>query len=118
MVFLAQTASAQTYTEENKTLERKQWTPEFTARYEMGLFTAGVAGTVGVRIDDKRTLGIIGWKGYSHMDAVRPVYEPGEFYPYLVWQPGFRIRFWKNIHIFTGLTVSYSNLGLHLGIGF
>lgn len=178
VVFLAQTASAQTYTEENKTLGsewkyafssegRKQWSPEFTARYEMGLFTAGVAGTVGVRIDDKRTLGIIGWKGYSHMDAVpgdmyeiagglcfrryfplgrrgifafysdieagagycqsisgnfsedvRPVYEPGEFYPYLVWQPGFRIRFWKNIHIFTGLTVSYSNLGLHLGIGF
>lgn len=78
----------------------------------MGLFTAGAAVSAGVRIDDKRTLGIIGWKGDSHMDAV-----PGDMYK-MAGGLCFRIRFWKNIHIFTGLTVTYDNLGLHLGIGF
>lgn len=35
------------------------------------------------------------------------------------WQPGIRIRFWNNIHLFLGPSIStYSWLGLHLGVGF
>ncbi|MGN0195121.1 MAG: hypothetical protein ACI4AE_01530 [Candidatus Cryptobacteroides sp.] len=34
------------------------------------------------------------------------------------WQPGIRIRFYKNLHLFIGPTIATSCLGLHLGIGF
>lgn len=34
------------------------------------------------------------------------------------WQPGIRVRFYKNIHLFLGPTIATECLGLHLGIGF
>lgn len=33
-------------------------------------------------------------------------------------QPGIRVRFWKNLHLFLGPTVSTNTVGLHLGVGF
>lgn len=34
------------------------------------------------------------------------------------WQPGIRVRFYKNIHIFFGPLLSSDSIGLHWGIGF
>ena len=34
------------------------------------------------------------------------------------WQPGIRVRCYKNLHIFLGPTIATDCLGLHLGIGF
>ncbi len=34
------------------------------------------------------------------------------------WQPGIRVRFYKNLHLFLGPTIATDCLGLHLGIGF
>ena len=34
------------------------------------------------------------------------------------WQPGFRVRCYKNLHLFLGPTIATDCLGLHLGIGF
>ncbi len=34
------------------------------------------------------------------------------------WQPGIRVRFYKNIHLFLGPTIATECFGLHLGIGF
>ena len=34
------------------------------------------------------------------------------------WQPGIRVRCYKNLHIFLGPTLATDCLGLHLGIGF
>ena len=34
------------------------------------------------------------------------------------WQPGLRIRFYKNIHVFFGPLLASDSIGLHFGIGF
>lgn len=34
------------------------------------------------------------------------------------WQPGIRVRCYKNLHIFLGPTIATNCLGFHLGIGF
>lgn len=34
------------------------------------------------------------------------------------WQPGIRIRCYKNLHLFLGPTIATDCMGLHLGIGF
>lgn len=34
------------------------------------------------------------------------------------WQPGIRVRCYKNLHIFLGPTIATDCLGIHLGIGF
>lgn len=34
------------------------------------------------------------------------------------WQPGIRFRFWKNLHLFLGPTISTNTIGIHLGVGF
>ena len=44
--------------------------------------------------------------------------EKGEICLALAWQPGIRLRFWRNTHIFLGPTISSYTLGLHLGFGF
>ena len=33
------------------------------------------------------------------------------------WQPGVRFRFWKNLHLFHGPTISTNTIGIHLGVG-
>lgn len=44
----------------------------------------------------------------------------GDVVPLLAFEPGLRIRFYKNIHIFLGPTFStqYQWFGIHAGIGF
>ena len=178
ILFAGQLAAAQGASDDEKTWGqewkyafssegRKDWHPEFTVRYNNGLFVGGIAVSAGVRIDDKRTMGIMGGKADAYMDAVpgdmyeaigglsfrryfhlgkkqifsfysdlavgagycyaisgnfsddvRPVYEQGEFFPFVIWQPGIRIRFWRNVHFFLGGTFSVNSLGVHLGIGF
>ena len=34
------------------------------------------------------------------------------------WQPGIRVRCYKNLHVFLGPTIATDCLGIHLGIGF
>ena len=44
--------------------------------------------------------------------------NPGDVKFLAMWQPGIKIRLYKNIHIFTGPMISTKSMGLHLGIGF
>lgn len=48
---------------------RQNWKPEFTARLYAGFVTEGLAITGGVRIDDKRTFGLMVWQGKTWIDA-------------------------------------------------
>ena len=54
---------------------RRAWKPEFTVRTYAGFFTGGPAITGGIRIDDKRTLGLMLWQGRTYIDAA-----PGSIY--------------------------------------
>ncbi len=153
---------------------RQAWKPEFTARVYAGFVTEGPAVTGGVRIDDKRTLGLMVWEGDTRIDAapasvhsistgmymrryfhlgkkdIVALYSDfaiGTGYIYRIdggymtnvetgetvrtydqnsegdilfaatWQPGIRFRFWKNLHLFLGLTISTNTIGIHLGVG-
>lgn len=153
---------------------RQAWKPEFTARVYGGFVTGGPAVTGGVRIDDKRTFGLMVWQGETWIDAApASVYSIstglymrryfhlgkkdavalysdvaiGAGYVYKVnggyrinvetgetvkiidygkgdvlcaatWQPGVRFRFWRNLHLFLGPTLSTNTVGLLLGVGF
>ena len=153
---------------------RKAWKPEFSARLYAGFVTEGPAITGGVRIDDKRALGLMVWQGKTHIDAapadiysvsgglymrryfhlgqkdivalysdfaigagyvykidggymhntetgetVRTTdYEKGQVLFAATLQPGVRFRFWRNLHLFLGPTISTNTVGLHLGVGF
>jgi len=153
---------------------RQAWKPEFTARVYGGFVTGGPAVTGGVRIDDKRTFGLMVWQGETWIDAapasvysistglymrryfhlgkkdVIALYSDvaiGAGYVYKVnggyrinvetgetvkiidygkgdvlfattWQLGVRFRFWRNLHLFLGPTLSTNTVGLHLGVGF
>ena len=44
--------------------------------------------------------------------------EPGNVGLVLGLQPGFRVRLYRNLHIFLGPSIASDCLGLHLGIGF
>lgn len=79
-------ASAQTMAEDIKTWVedwkytfspegRKTWRPEFTARVYMELNSKGPAITGGVRINNKRTLGLMVWQDEIYIDAA-----PGHFW--------------------------------------
>lgn len=178
-------ASAQTMADDMKTWAdgwkyafsaegRKAWEPEFTARLYAGFVTEGPAVTAGVRIDDKRTMGLMVWQGKTYIDAApadiysvsaglymrryfhigkkgivalysdfavgagyiykvdgkywvntetgektERVYEtPGDVEFAATWQPGIRFRFWRNVHLFLGPTISTNTVGFHLGVGF
>lgn len=142
----------------------KQWKPEFTVRSYAGIYTGGCELTGGVKIDNKRTLGLM--LGYEslYVDAapgdVRAIgtaaffrryihlgkkerfslysdlylgaswifkatgnteqlnSKPGEVYFLIGWQPGIRLRIYRNFQIFLGPTISTYTMGLHLGLGF
>jgi len=178
-------ASAQTMADDTKTWAdgwkyafsaegRKAWKPEFTARLYAGFVTEGPAVTAGVRIDDKRTMGLMVWQGNTYIDAAPAdiysvsaglymrryfhigkkgivalysdfavgagyIYKvdgkywvntetgektkrvdetPGDVEFAATWQPGIRFRFWRNVHLFLGPTISTNTVGLHLGVGF
>ena len=153
---------------------RQNWKPEFTARLFAGFVTEGAAVTGGVRIDDKRTIGLMVWQGKTWIDAAPASvysistglymrryfhfgqkdivalycdfavgagyvykmdggymtnaetgesvkttdYNKGDVLFAATLQPGVRFRFWKNLHLFLGPTVSTNTVGLHLGVGF
>ena len=153
---------------------RQNWKPEFTARYYAGFFTEGPAITGGVRVDDKRTFGLMVWQGRTYIDAApadvyslsaglymrryfhlgqkdivalyidfavgagyvykmdggymvnletgetvkTTDYDKGDVLFAATFQPGVRFRFWKNLHLFLGPTISTNTVGLHLGLGF
>ena len=50
---------------------------------------------------------------FNQIDA-----EEGDVIPFVGIHPGFRVRLYKNLHIFLGPTIGTDCLGLHLGIGF
>jgi len=153
---------------------RQAWKPEFTARLYAGFVTEGPAISGGVRIDNKRTFGLMAWLGDTYIDAApaniqtvslglymrryfhlgkkdivalysdfavgagyvysvdgkywinyntgekieRVPDNPGDIVFSATWQPGIRFRFWRNLHLFLGPTISTDTIGLHLGVGF
>lgn len=141
---------------------RKNWSSEYTLRYRVGLFTDGPMFTGGIRVDEKRTIGLfcgleetwddatpanmysarlgVTFRRYWHLGkrktfAFYSDLYAGAGYIYKVtspeaytdkgdvlfvggWQPGIRVRCYKNLHIFLGPTIATDCLGLHLGIGF
>ena len=170
-------AQAQSIKESFSVEGRENWKPEVTVRGNVGIYAAGFAVTGGVRIDEKRTLGLMVGKtenvytitpGYTDVNGfsaalygrrylhlgerkicsfysdlalgaavvtgmegaywVDPVdgttkmddidVERGDVQFYLSWQPGMRVRFYKNIHLFLGPTFSSHCMGVHLGLGF
>jgi len=54
---------------------RQNWKPEFTLRYSAELLKAGPMATAGVRVDNKRTLGVFVGQGDIYIDAA-----PGDIY--------------------------------------
>jgi len=174
MLLPAMSMKSQTWKESFSYEGRKAWKPEFTVRCYAGFVTEGPSITGGIRIDDKRTLGLMLSQGNTYIDAapgnilsvsaglymrryfhlgskdivafysdlsvgagyvyeVRGKYwtnyETGEKYERIddsqgdilfvaAWQPGVRFRFWRNLHLFLGPTISTNTIGLHLGIGF
>ena len=177
VLLMASSLSAQSIKESFSAEGRENWKPEVTVRGNLGIYAGGFAVTGGVRIDEKRTLGLMVGKnvnvytvrhGYADVNSfsaalygrrylhlgerkifsfysdlalgaavvtgmegaywVNPVdgttkkddidVEKGDVQPYFSWQPGMRVRFYKNIHLFLGPTLSSHCLGVHLGFGF
>lgn len=156
---------------------RKNWESEVTVRGNLGIYAGGFAVTGGVRIDEKRTLGLMVGKnvnvytitpGYTDVNSfnaalygrryfhlgerkrfslysdlalgaavvtdIEGAYwvdsvdgttkiddisvDKGDVQFYFSWQPGVRVRFFDNAHLFLGPTLSTHCLGVHLGLGF
>lgn len=177
MAFSLTSVQAQSIKESFSDEGRKNWKSEVTVRGNLGIYAGGFAVTGGVRIDEKRTLGLMVGKnvnvytvrhGYTDVNSfsaalygrryfhlgerkifsfysdlalgaafvtdlegaywVDPVdgatkkedisVDKGDVQFYLSWQPGVRVRFFDNVHLFLGPTLSSHCLGVHLGIGF
>lgn len=177
MLMVSSSLSAQSLKESFSVEGRKNWKPEFTVRGNLGIYAGGFAVTGGVRIDEKRTLGLMVGKnvnvytvmhGYTDVNSfsaalygrrylhlgerkifsfysdlalgaafvtdlegaywVDPVdgttkkedisVDKGDVQLYVSFQPGMRVRFYKNIHLFLGPTLSSHCLGVHFGFGF
>ena len=174
LLFASPTLSAQSLKESFSEEGRENWKPEFTLRGNMGIFTAGITATGGVRIDENRTLGLmlgghevfynaepatveyistcLYFRRYFHLGKRQRaafysdfsigagwIYEveqsywidpttgtsnkgiddkPGDVYPIISWQPGVRVRYFKNVHLFFGPTLATNCMGVHLGLGF
>lgn len=143
---------------------RKAWKPEITLRIYAGLPTEGTAATAGIKIDSKRTIGLMAWQGRTYSDANpsdtfwisvglykrryfpitsrdivafysdialgagyvyrvdgfvdREDYQSGDVFFSGTWQPGIRVRIWRNTQLFLGLALANTTMGLHLGVGF
>ena len=177
MAFSLTSVQAQSIKESFSAEGRENWKSEVTVRGNLGIYAGGFAVTGGVRIDEKRTLGLMAGKnvnvytvthGYTDVNSfsaalygrryfhlgerkifsfysdlalgaafvtdlegaywVDPVdgatkkedisVDKGDVQFYLSWQPGVRVRFFDNVHLFLGPTLSSHCLGVHLGIGF
>ena len=51
-------------------------------------------------------------------DIYRISEEVGDMLFEVLWQPGIRVRFYKNIHMFFGPTLATDCIGIHFGVGF
>ena len=177
LLLASSSLSAQGIKESFSAEGRENWESEFTVRGNLGIYAGGFAVTGGVRIDEKRTLGLMAGKnvnvytvthGYTDVNSfsaalygrryfhlgerkifsfytdfafgsafvtdlegaywVDPVdgttkkedisVDKGDVQFYISLQPGMRVRFYKNLHLFLGPTLSSHCLGVHLGIGF
>ena len=177
MLMASSSLSAQSLKESFSAQGRENWESEFTVRGNLGIYAGGFAVTGGVRIDEKRTLGLMVGKnvnvytiehGYANINSVsaalygrrylhlgeRKIFslysdlalgaavvtgmegaywvapvdgttkkddidvERGDVQFYVSFQPGMRVRFYKNLHLFLGPTLSTHCLGIHLGFGF
>ncbi|MBQ5887666.1 MAG: hypothetical protein IIW77_00140 [Bacteroidaceae bacterium] len=57
--------------------------------------------------------------GYVYkVDGAADYYKTGDCGFVFGLEPGFRVRLYRNLHLFLGPTISIHNFGLHLGIGF
>lgn len=54
---------------------------------------------------------------HSAMPDAKSSAQPGQFKPWVCFEPGVRIRLWHNLQIFAGPSLSPECLGLHVGIG-
>lgn len=177
LLMASSSLSAQSLKESFSAEGRENWKPELTVRGNVGIYASGFTVTGGVRIDEKRTLGLMVGEnvnvytvkhGYVDVNSfgtalygrmcfylgeqkifslysdlalgatvvtdvegaywIDPVdgnrkkddisVDKGDVQFYLFWQPGVKIRFYKNIHLFLGPTLSTHCLGVHVGIGF
>lgn len=50
-------------------------------------------------------------------DGTPIIAEPGEVIPIFGLQPGFRIRCYRNLHLFFGPSIATDCIGVHIGIG-
>ena len=61
----------------------------------------------------------IGWVNKIDGDIYNRISEKvGDILFEVLWQPGVRVRFYKNIHMFFGPTLATDCIGVHWGIGF
>ena len=61
----------------------------------------------------------IGWVNKIDGDIYNRISEKvGDMLFEVLWQPGVRVRFYKNIHMFFGPTLATDCIGVHWGIGF
>ena len=61
----------------------------------------------------------IGWVNKIDGDIYNRISEKvGDMLFEVLWQPGLRIRFYKNIHIFFGPLLATDCIGIHFGVGF
>ena len=177
LLMASSSLSAQSLKESFSAEGRKNWESEFTVRGNLGIYAGGFAVTGGVRIDEKRTLGLMVGKneivytitpGYTYVNSfnaalygrrylylgerkifslysdlalgaavvtdIEGLYwvdpadgnaewddinvDKGDVQFYLSWQPGVKVRFFDNVHLFLGPTLSSHCLGVHLGLGF
>lgn len=56
---------------------RKSWKPEITARAKVGIYTGGQNLSIGARVDDKCTLGLMLGNAHAYIDAA-----PGDIYAF------------------------------------
>ena len=177
LLLMTSSLSAQTLKESFSAEGRENWESEVTVRGNLGIYAGGFAVTGGVRIDEKRTLGLMVGKnvnvytitpGYTDVNSfnaalygrrylhlgerkrfslysdlalgaavvtdIEGAYwvdsvdgttkiddisvDKGDVQFYFSWQPGVRVRFFDNAHLFLGPTLSTHCLGVHLGLGF
>ena len=86
---------------------RRAWKPEFTVRTYSGLTTHGPAITGGIRIDNKRALGLMLLQGNTYSDA-----DPGHVYSV---SAGLYLRRYFHLHK-KDIFALYSDLAIGAGI--
>lgn len=74
-------------------------------------FTAG--GACVYKVNGKYLYGVEGQEPLEMIDD-----NPGDLAPLMAFEPGIRVRLFKNIHVFLGPTISTLGMGVHAGIGF